>query len=326
MEILARILYPFTQPFMPTSNIYWLYLFSTFGVATLLYIFKLTNRDNHQNLLEYLFPKEIYLHPSFISQCKNYFVTCWYFILISIPALAPLQKYLMDITYQTLIQTTGINTVFEIKNPQLVHYVSFTIFTILIFDFGHFVIHYMVHKLPFLWEFHKVHHSAEVLTPITAYFLHPLDIFVQEITILTISSSGSGIWVYLFGNQMQELLIYGVNIGMFMFLLVDNLQHSHFWVAYPYWISHILISPSQHQIHHSVDPKHWDKNFGAWLSLWDWMFGTLYVPQSYEKLEFGLPDGESKLFNSLTNVLLQPFRAVWQRSRKTLDSSPSGKL
>ena len=38
-----------------------------------------------------------------------------------------------------------------------------------------FVAHYLQHRVPVFWEFHKVHHSAQVLTPITLYRMHPID-------------------------------------------------------------------------------------------------------------------------------------------------------
>jgi sterol desaturase/sphingolipid hydroxylase (fatty acid hydroxylase superfamily) len=72
------------------------------------------------------------------------------------------------------------------------------------------------------------------------------------------------------------------------------------------------MSPAQHHIHHSVEPKHYDKNFGYILSFWDWIFGTLYVPKGYEKLDFGLSDRESNLFNNPINLLVQPFKSIWQ--------------
>jgi sterol desaturase/sphingolipid hydroxylase (fatty acid hydroxylase superfamily) len=44
-------------------------------------------------------------------------------------------------------------------------------------------------------------------------------------------------------------------------------------------------------VHHSGNPKHFNKNFGSCLALWDWMFGTLYVPQKErEPLIFGFAD------------------------------------
>jgi hypothetical protein len=40
-----------------------------------------------------------------------------------------------------------------------------------------------------------------------------------------------------------------------------------------------LRQPAHHHVHHSANPKHFNKNFGSCLALWDWMFGTLYVPE-----------------------------------------------
>ena len=59
----------------------------------------------------------------------------------------------------------------------------------------------------------------------------------------------------------------------------------------PRRVGRIFISPAHHEVHHSGDPKHFNKNFGSCLALWDWMFGTLYVPaKEREKLTFGFPD------------------------------------
>ena len=54
-----------------------------------------------------------------------------------------------------------------------------------------------------------------------------------------------------------------------------HLQHSHMWIAFRGMLGRIFVSPAHHQVHHSDNPKHFDKNFGSCLALWDWMFGTL---------------------------------------------------
>ena len=70
-----------------------------------------------------------------------------------------------------------------------------------------------------------------------------------------------------------------------------HLQHTHMWIAFRGVFGRIFISPAHHQVHHSADPKHFNTNFGSCLALWDWMFGTLYVPQKErEPLVFGVPD------------------------------------
>ena len=82
-------------------------------------------------------------------------------------------------------------------------------------------------------------------------------------------------------------------------------------VSYPPWVSYIFISPAQHQTHHSIDAKHYDKNFGLIFAFWDWLFGTLYVPKGYEKLEFGISREEPNPFNSITEIYLKPFSKAW---------------
>ncbi len=63
------------------------------------------------------------------------------------------------------------------------------------------------------------------------------------------------------------------------------------WISFQGWLGRIFVSPAHHQVHHSGDPKHFNKNFGSCLALWDWMFGTLYVPKKErEPLSFGFPD------------------------------------
>ncbi|MFN6512992.1 MAG: sterol desaturase family protein [Nostoc sp. CreGUA01] len=316
MEIVNNILYPFKLPFLASSQIYWLYVLSTILLATILYILGLPNRDKEKNLLEYLLPKEVYLHPSSITQYKYFFLISLFEIFLVVPIALFLVK-ITDITCQILIQITGITTPFFITSPQLWQQIVFSIFVALLGDFANFFYHSLAHRIPLLWEFHKVHHSAEVITPLTVYRIHPFEMFFGTIMIVTITNFGAGIWIYLFGNGMKELLIYGVSFEIFIFYLAGyNLRHSHIWLAYPQWISHIFISPAQHQIHHSVDPKHYDKNFGYIFAFWDLMFSTLYVPSNYEKLSFGLPDGESNLFNSVTNIFLQPLRAIRQKISK----------
>ncbi len=57
-----------------------------------------------------------------------------------------------------------------------------------------------------------------------------------------------------------------------------HLQHSHIWISCPGLAGRIFMSPAHHQIHHSADPIHFNRNFGSCLSVWDWVFGTLHQP------------------------------------------------
>ncbi len=67
------------------------------------------------------------------------------------------------------------------------------------------------------------------------------------------------------------------------------------------------MSPAHHQIHHSRNPAHFNKNLGSCLAVWDWMFGTLYIPGAEpEVLEFGVePDRENA--HTIRGELIAPF-------------------
>ena len=65
---------------------------------------------------------------------------------------------------------------------------------------------------------------------------------------------------------------------MFFIYIYVHLQHTQLWIPFTGWLGRVFMSPAHHQIHHSAIPAHFNKNMGSCLALWDWMFGTLYVP------------------------------------------------
>ena len=90
------------------------------------------------------------------------------------------------------------------------------------------------------------------------------------------------------------------------------LHHSHVWLRSGPVLEHIVISLAQHQIHHSQDPRHHDRNFGNSLALWDWMFGTPYVIRGSEELSFGLSGRTEQplMSQELSQVLWDPLRRM----------------
>ena len=64
-----------------------------------------------------------------------------------------------------------------------------------------------MHRIPALWEFHKVHHSAEVLTPITFYRSHPVDMLVQTVAEALASGIVTSVFLYVFGSIIERFVI-----------------------------------------------------------------------------------------------------------------------
>jgi len=108
-------------------------------------------------------------------------------------------------------------------------------------------------------------------------------------------------------------LFLGLHALIFIYNLVGNLRHSHVWLSYGPVLSHIFVSPAQHQIHHSVEERHWGRNIGFALAFWDRLFGTLYVPKEHEHFTMGLGDGSEGRYHSLIGMYWQPVRELFSR-------------
>lgn len=157
------------------------------------------------------------------------------------------------------------------------------------YELGYWFNHWLSHKVPVLWEFHKVHHSAAVLTPLTNFRVHPVYTWIFANILAFSAAIANGLGNYLFGDTAYQYALSDTNIILVLFIhAYVHLQHSHMWISFQGWLGRVFVSPAHHQVHHSDNPKHFNKNFGSCLALWDWMFGTLYVPaKEREPLRFG---------------------------------------
>jgi sterol desaturase/sphingolipid hydroxylase (fatty acid hydroxylase superfamily) len=199
-----------------------------------------------------------------------------------------------------------------------------TLALFLAYEFSYWLDHTLSHRVPFLWEFHKVHHAAEVLTPLTNFRVHPVDTLVFYNIVAILTGLTEGVVSYSFGSPAKPFTLWNANVlivvGAF---LVQQLQHTNFWIPFTGIWGKIFISPAHHQIHHSLNPIHYDKNMGGNLSVFDWLFGTLHIPsKKREKLTFGVDD-RSPHAHSVEGLLVTPvidagklvFRGLTRRLR-----------
>lgn len=171
----------------------------------------------------------------------------------------------------------------------------YTLCFFLVEDLSRFSLHLAMHKVPWLWRLHRVHHSATGLTPLTLHRVHPLEMTLYYLRGLLVFGLVSGVFVYLFGRKLSGLDVLGVDMLGFAFNFFGaNLRHSHIWLSFGA-LEKWLISPAQHQIHHSSAPEHRNRNFGTCLALWDRLLGSS-VPAGMrrQRLKFGLASGARK--------------------------------
>jgi len=203
-----------------------------------------------------------------------------------------------------------------------------TVALYLAYEFSYWLDHFVSHHIPFLWEFHRVHHEAEVLSPLTNARVHPIDQVVFTNITAIITGTVNGVLTYAFGQDVGIYTLYGLNAILFVFVLVViQLQHTHVWIPFTGIVGRILMSPAHHQIHHSTRPEHFNSNLGSSLCIFDWLFGTLYVPtKEREKLSFGVEqDHEEHDPHTLHHALLDPFVRAYRHLVPASKATPTSK-
>ena len=310
----------------PTSRIWGLYLISSVVLAFVGYGH--LKRDGHltkaggeqPGFLSYLFDKDIWLHAS-TRQDMLYFLANGLIFYGLISQFLVGSFGLSILFYSSLAGTFG-----GLDEPIISSGWSLLIYSVAVLmaiDFGVYVTHLAQHKIPLLWQFHQVHHSAERLTPLTLFRMHPVDLAVTAFVVTLLSAAAYAGVFYLSGEPPRALTVLGLNVFLFAFnLLGYNLRHSQIWLDYPAWLSRVLISPAQHQIHHSADPKHFDRNLGLVFSIWDQLFGTHYRAKSYEPLTFGLSRAEPNPFPTVASLYWQPIADASRLAGRFFDTKP----
>jgi sterol desaturase/sphingolipid hydroxylase (fatty acid hydroxylase superfamily) len=190
----------------------------------------------------------------------------------------------------------------------------FGIYFALVWDFFATFAHYLKHKIPVLWEFHKVHHCAEVLTPFTAMRRHPVEIVISALITGVGISLALMVWSAVIGMPETTHQVGGVVLAVYLWRLLGyNIRHTHIWISYgPFW-NRLLVSPAHHQLHHSREQRHYDCNFGHIFTFWDRLFGTLYQPVEGEAFEFGIECEENAELNTLAALYIRPIQKAAER-------------
>jgi lathosterol oxidase len=135
---------------------------------------------------------------------------------------------------------------------------------LLLSDVCEYWVHRLMHRIPFLWRFHAVHHSCEHMDWLAASRLHLVDIvIIRAVTFVPLFICGfapGAIFAYLVFVSFHAIFI-----------------HANFGFRFG-WFDWVLATPRFHHWHHSAEAQAIDKNFAVHLPLLDRMFGTLLLP------------------------------------------------
>jgi sterol desaturase/sphingolipid hydroxylase (fatty acid hydroxylase superfamily) len=288
------------------SPLYWPFLVSTLAVG--LIVWRWGGRDDgappswHEFRRRYL-GRALWWHPSARADYRYYLVNAVVHPLILGPALltgAAIAGGLNSLLRPALGEPASLG---EAGWPMKL---AFTLIFFLAYDFGRFVAHCALHDVPLLWEFHKPHHSAEVLTPFTAFRAHPIDLAVMAwVPALT---TGVVTWAFqrLGGPGVGVYTFLGLHVMLWGFNLLGNLKHWQVWISYGPVLDYWLISPAHHQLHHSAEPRHFGRNRGFELAIWDRLYGTFVRPRRGEEFRLGLGDGSDGRWHRVWRLYFWP--------------------
>jgi sterol desaturase/sphingolipid hydroxylase (fatty acid hydroxylase superfamily) len=146
-----------------------------------------------------------------------------------------------------------------------------------IYDGCYYWFHRLQHRAPLLWRFHAVHHSIEELNAANCHHHWAEGIIRLPLIILPLAM--------LINVRVPEAAFIGVMVQMWG-------QFIHADVAVPAFgiIGKIFASPQYHRVHHSLDERHMHRNFAGLYPVFDWLFGTAYLPNANEMIRTGLSD------------------------------------
>ena len=291
----------------PKKRVFLFYILISILIATAW--FMINKKLSLKKTLIKIFDKKIFFSKSAKSEYKIFLINQLIMMIVSpflitqLTIATALYFYFHTIDWLSAGMFVGIAKIYII--------LSFTIFQFTIDDFSKYIVHRFMHKWPVLWALHKVHHSATVLTPMTVFRTHPLEGIIFSLRSAITQAIGISLFFYLFGNLVSLYTIVGVNVFVFVFnILGSNLRHSHIGIRYWKWLEYIFISPAQHQLHHSIAFEHHDKNFGAALAIWDWLFGSLHHSVEFETLHLGIKKNQHDATHNLKNLYLDPIHEI----------------
>ena len=292
----------------PDKRINILYLLSSLILA--FYVFKTSKIRG--SFWRYIFNKRVWLGRSAVVDYIFFFFNGLLKVLLLGPYII-FGFYIAFYINEYLLQIFGYPE-FSLSITKTL--VLYTITLTIVNDFFSYFIHYLMHKIPFLWEFHKTHHSATTLNPLTQYRIHPIELIINNVRNILVFGFITGIFDYLSHHQIDKIMFLGVNVFTFLFFFFGaNLRHSHVKLKYPKLIEYIFISPFQHQIHHSKKKIHFNKNMGSKFAIWDYLFGTLVLSKSTSRLNFGIPNEDLKYDSAIENFS-NPFIKIFNKCKR----------
>tara|TARA_R110000868_G_scaffold720_4_gene5248 strand:+ start:9193 stop:10080 length:888 start_codon:yes stop_codon:yes gene_type:complete len=230
---------------------------------------------------------------------KDFWLDTFYmffnFFILNLIVLIALSNIVAEF-FNDILKTVGLSIagfqLFDVDNlPKILGLFVFFIVS----DFVQWNTHRLLHHVPFLWNFHKVHHSVKQMGFAAHMRYHWMEPVVYK-SLLYIPLAIIGGF-----NAQDVAIIYFFNIA------IGHLNHANLGWNYGLF-KYIFNNPKMHIWHHAKTlPKHssFGVNYGITLSLWDYIFKTNYIPYNGKDIELGF-EGDDRFPKDFVNQELYP--------------------
>lgn len=217
------------------------------------------------------------------------------FFLFSLVAYNAISDVAVTV-FSSMLAKIGVSNLVAINVASFPTWVQLLLLFV-VSDFIQWNVHRWLHKYPWLWRFHKVHHSVKEMGFAAHLRYHWMETIVYKTVLyLPLAMIGFGISDFLVVHLIT--------------ITIGHLNHSNIPFDYGKVLKYVFNNPKMHIWHHAKAlPENHQKgmNFGISLSLWDYLFGTAYVPQSGKNIELGFEHDESFPENFLAQQVF-PFK------------------
>ena len=271
-------------------------IFDTYGTPILTIIF----------IILFLFETRFQLRKRVQKRWKRIVIN----FIVSLPAFALLRILFIPaivwLATKNQSWNIGINYLFN-ASPAIKFVIAF-----LLLDYSNYIWHILLHKLPFMWRFHLVHHSDLDLDITTAFRFH----FGEMIG----SVFFRGAAIILIGASPTMVLIYEI-----AFEAATQFHHSNIKLPFKFEkiLNFLIVTPRMHGIHHSVIKRETDSNYSIIFSFWDRVHKTVQLNIHQNEIVTGVPSYADEKELTIGNLLKLPFTSIreWKNGEKIVGNS-----
>lgn len=188
------------------------------------------------------------------------------------------------------------------------------ILVLALFDLWMYAWHRANHRVPFLWRFHRMHHSDPALDATTGLRFHPGEQLLSAAARLAV--------LPILGMALWQLAIYEA-------LLLPVILFHHSNVRFPRWVDRgllaLVVTPAMHRVHHSRWQPETDSNYGSILPWWDRIFGSFRLREDARTIELGLEEFDGEEWQGLGGLLRTPLAPNPPKGEDPGDTPPGNR-